>query len=90
MLFNNAAIQIACREDYWNTSIEDFEMSFRINFISVATICHRLIPTMIERGFGRIVNTTSGRFFHAQNFTGLTLEEAVAKAEQIESNPYII
>jgi 3-oxoacyl-[acyl-carrier protein] reductase len=165
IIFNNAAVQIAYRKDFWQTPVEDYEMSFRINFISIATICHRLIPKMIERGFGRVINTTSGirnepeqsgyaaskaaldkftkdlasrlegtdvminitdpgwcrtdlggpnapsavdsvipgiavgafvddkksaRFFHAQNFVGMTLEEAVAKAEKIEANPYII
>lgn len=32
----------------------------------------------------------SGRFLHAQNFVGMTLEEAVAKAQKVEANPYII
>ncbi|MGS2780082.1 SDR family NAD(P)-dependent oxidoreductase [Robertmurraya sp. GLU-23] len=165
IIFNNAAVQIAYRSDYWKTPIEDFEMSFRINFISITTICYRLIPKMIERGFGRIINTTSGiknepeqagyaaskaaldkftkdlaskiegtnvminitdpnwcrtdlggshapntvesaipgvvvgafvddqksgRFFHARNFYGLSLEDAVKKAATIEVNPYII
>src|SRR5690606_19860647 len=49
IVFNNAAVQIAYRRDFWQTPVEDFEMSFRINFISIATICHRLIPKMIER-----------------------------------------
>ena len=165
IVFNNAAVQIAYRRDYWKTPIEDFEMSFRINFIAIATICYRLIPKMIERGFGRVINTTSGiknepeqaayaaskaaldkftkdlasklegtnvminitdpnwcrtdlggpnapnsvedavpgvvvgafvddkksgRFFHAKKFYGLSLDEAVAKAEAFEANPYII
>lgn len=165
IIFNNAAVQIAYRTDYWKTPIEDFEMSFRINFISMTTICYRLMPKMIERGFGRVINTTSGiknepeqagyaaskaaldkftkdlasrlegtdvmmsitdpgwcrtdlggpqatsavesvipgiavgafvddqksgRFFHAQNFTGMTLTDAVAKGEAMEANPYII
>jgi 3-oxoacyl-[acyl-carrier protein] reductase len=60
IIFNNAAVQIAYRPDYWKTPVEDYEMSFRINFISIATICYRLIPKMIERGFGRVINTTSG------------------------------
>jgi len=165
IIFNNAAVQIAYREDFWNTPVEDFEMSFKINFISIVTICNRLIPKMIERGYGRVINTTSGiknepeqagyaaskaaldkftkdlasrlegtdvminitdpnwcktdlggkqapnspesaipgvavgafvndkksgRFFHASNFYGLTLEEAVARAEKIEAVPYII
>jgi 3-oxoacyl-[acyl-carrier protein] reductase len=58
--FNNAAVQIAYRKDYWKTPVEDFDLSFRINFIAVTTICYRLIPKMIERGFGRVINTTSG------------------------------
>lgn len=165
IVFNNAAVQIAYRTDYWNTPVEDFEQSFRINFISVVTICNRLIPKMIQRGFGRVINTTSGirnepeqagyaaskaaldkftkdlasrlegtdvmlnltdpgwcrtdlggpsapndvksvipgiaigafvddkksgRFFPAQSFTGLSLEEAVVKAEQIEAQPHVI
>jgi 3-oxoacyl-[acyl-carrier protein] reductase len=165
IIFNNAAVQIAYRKDYWNTPVEDYEMSFRINFISVTTICNRMVPAMIERGFGRVINTTSGimdqpeqsgyaaskaaldkytkdlasklngtnvmmnladpgwcktdlggpqadnevesvipgitvgafvddkksgRFFPAQQFTGMTLEEAVAEAEKIEAKRYVI
>jgi len=165
IIFNNAAVQIAYRTEYYNTPVEDFEMSFRINFISIATICNRFIPKMIERGFGRIINTTSGiknepeqsgyaaskaaldkftkdlasrldgtnviisltdpgwcrtdlggpqatcpvesvipgiavgafvndqksgRFLPAQNFVGMTLEEAVESAEKIEATPYTI
>jgi len=60
IVFNNAAVQVAYRQDYWKTPVEDLDLSFRINFIAVTTICYRLIPKMIERGFGRVINTTSG------------------------------
>ncbi len=60
IIFNNAAVQVGYRTDFWNTPVEDFDLSFRINTIAVATICHRLMPGMIERGFGRVINTTSG------------------------------
>ncbi|NMB30719.1 MAG: SDR family oxidoreductase [Clostridiales bacterium] len=60
IVFNNAAVQIAYRNDYWKTPIEDFDTSFKINFIAITTICYRLMPGMIERGFGRVINTTSG------------------------------
>ncbi|MCH1639209.1 SDR family oxidoreductase [Paenibacillus timonensis] len=165
IVFNNAAVQIAYRTDYWKTPVSDFEQSFQINFISVATICNRLIPKMIERAFGRVINTTSGiknepeqagyaaskaaldkftkdlasrlegtdvminlndpgwcrtdlggpqapnsvesvlpgivvgafvddkksgRYLPAQSFTGLSLEDAVAKAETFEAVPYTI
>jgi short-subunit dehydrogenase len=60
ILFNNAAVQIGYHENYWSTPLSDFDLSFRINFTAVATICYRLMPKMIERGYGRIINTTSG------------------------------
>ena len=60
IVFNNAAVQVTYREDYWKTPVEDLDLSLRINFIAVTTICYRLIPKMIERGFGRVINTTSG------------------------------
>jgi short-subunit dehydrogenase len=60
IVFNNAAVQVTYREDFWKTPLEDFDLSFQINFIAVTTICYRLIPRMIERGFGRVINTTSG------------------------------
>lgn len=165
IVFNNVAVQIAYRKDYYNTPVEDFEVSFRINFISAVMIANRFIPKMIERGFGRVINVTSGirnepeqsayaaskaaldkwtkdlasrldgtdviisltdpgwcrtdlggpnapndpdtvipgicvgafvndgksgRFLHAQSFTGMTLEEAVAKAHTMEPTPYVI
>ena len=55
IVFNNAAVQIAYRTDYFKTPIEDFDISFRINFIAAITICYRLIPKMIKRGFGRVI-----------------------------------
>ncbi len=60
IIFNNAAVQVAYQEDYWKTPVDGLELSFRINFIAVTTICYRLMPKMIERNFGRVINTTSG------------------------------
>lgn len=165
IVFNNAAVQIAYRKDFWQTPVEDFDASFRINFTAVATICYRLMPKMIDRGFGRVINTTSGiknepeqaayaaskaaldkftkdlasrlegtnvminitdpgwcrtdlggpsapnavqtvipgiavgafvddrksgRFLHAQAFSGMSLADAVAKAETMTATPYVI
>ena len=156
IVLNNAAVQIAYRTEYLTTPVEDYTVSFMINTIAPMMICYHYFPGMIERGFGRIVNTTSGidkepqqagysaskaaldkvtadlgttvegtdvminltdpgwcrtdlggpnapnsvesampgivlgvflddkrsgRIFHAQDFAGLTLEEALAKAE---------
>ena len=59
-IFNNAGVQIAYRNDYYTTPISDFDISFQINFIAITTICYHFLPKMIEKGFGRIINTTSG------------------------------
>jgi short-subunit dehydrogenase len=60
ILFNDAAVQIAYRHEYFKTPAEDFIQSFMINTIAPAMICYRLIPKMVEKGFGRVINTTSG------------------------------
>ena len=60
MVFNNAAIQAAWRQDPWQTTAEDFRKSFEINVISLARICNRLVPPMLARKWGRVVNVTSG------------------------------
>ncbi len=60
IVLNNAAVQIAYRTDYFQTPVEDYTTSFQINTIAPMLICYHYLPKMIERGFGRIVNTTSG------------------------------
>jgi 3-oxoacyl-[acyl-carrier protein] reductase len=57
---NNAAIQTPYREDFWHTPETDFDLSFRVNLTAIATICYFFMPKMIARGFGRVINTTSG------------------------------
>jgi len=60
IVLNNAGMQIAYRVEYLKTPVEDFTESFKINTIAPAMICYHFLPGMMERGFGRIVNTTSG------------------------------
>jgi len=60
ILYNNAAIMAPYRENPWQSTAEDFRKSFEINVISLARICNRLVPLMLERKWGRIVNLTSG------------------------------
>lgn len=163
IVLNNAGLQIAYRTNYYETPVSDYIESFKINTIAPAMICYHFLPKMISRGFGRIVNTTSGirlepeqagysaskaaldkitidlgsklqgtdvlinltdpgwcrtdlggshapnapestipgivvgafiddkksgRYFSAQSFTGMTLEQAVAKAECNLDSPY--
>ena len=60
IVLNNAGLQIAYRTDYYKTPADDYTVSFNINTIAPAMICYHFLPKMTERGFGRIVNTTSG------------------------------
>lgn len=60
IVLNNAGLQIAYRNDYFKTPASDYTESFKINTIAPAMICYHFLPKMIERGFGRILNTTSG------------------------------
>lgn len=60
IVLNNAGLQVTYRNDYYVTPPEDYELSFRINTIAPMMICYHFLPKMIENGFGRIVNTSSG------------------------------
>lgn len=60
IVLNNAGLQIAYRTDYLSTPAEDYTESFKINTIAPMMICYHYLPLMIKRGFGRILNTTSG------------------------------
>ena len=60
VVLNNAGIQIAYRNDYCKTPVSDFTASFMVNTIAPAMVCYHYLPKMAAKGFGRIVNTTSG------------------------------
>lgn len=60
IVMNNAGLQIAYRTEYLKTPASDYDISFRINTIAPMMICYHFLPLMEKRGFGRIVNTTSG------------------------------
>ncbi len=60
IVLNNAGLQIAYRTEYFSTPVSDYTESFKINTIAPALICYHFMPKMIQNGFGRIVNTTSG------------------------------
>lgn len=60
ILYNNAAVQIGYREDWLNVPTEEIRVSFEVNCTALIRICHRLIPGMIQRGWGRVINVTSG------------------------------
>jgi NAD(P)-dependent dehydrogenase (short-subunit alcohol dehydrogenase family) len=59
IVFNNAAVSPPCPSGFWSLSHQDYLATFSVNTIAPIRICHRLIPSMIQRGFGRVINITS-------------------------------
>lgn len=66
IVLNNAGLQIAYRNEYLTTPASDYSTSFVINTIAPMMIVYHFLPSMIARGFGRIVNTTSGIALEAE------------------------
>jgi len=60
IVYNNAAVMTPYRNDWQDFPADDFRKSFEVNVISLIRICHRLIPGMVQRRWGRIINLTSG------------------------------
>ena len=60
VLFNNAAIMTPYRNNYAEVTADDYRRSFEVNVIAPARITHGLLPSMLRRRFGRIVQVTSG------------------------------
>jgi 3-oxoacyl-[acyl-carrier protein] reductase len=59
ILYNNAAIMSPWRDPH-TTPQDDYRKSFEVNVIALTRLCDRLLPPMLQRGWGRIVNVTSG------------------------------
>jgi 3-oxoacyl-[acyl-carrier protein] reductase len=60
VLFNNAAIMTPFREPYTGVTSDDYRKSFEVNVVAPVRITHGLLPAMLKRRFGRIVQVTSG------------------------------
>jgi 3-oxoacyl-[acyl-carrier protein] reductase len=60
ILYNNAAIMTPHHADYWNHSWDEWMLSMKVNVFAMYSMCRAFIPAMIENGFGRVINVTSG------------------------------
>ena len=60
ILYNNAAIMSPFRENYWAHNWEDWISSMKVNVFAIYSLCAAFMPDMIEKGFGRVINLTSG------------------------------
>jgi 3-oxoacyl-[acyl-carrier protein] reductase len=60
ILYNNAAIMTPYHKDFWEHSWEEWMLSMKVNVFAMYSLCSAFIPAMIENGFGRVINLTSG------------------------------
>jgi NAD(P)-dependent dehydrogenase (short-subunit alcohol dehydrogenase family) len=60
ILYNNAAVMTQYRPEIYAAIEDEYTQSFAVNVIAPITLCSIIIPGMIKRGFGRVVNVTSG------------------------------
>lgn len=61
-LVNNAVL-VRPEKPFHEVSDEDFLDLYDVNMVGIHRVCRRLIPPMMERGFGRVVNmgSTAGK-----------------------------
>jgi NAD(P)-dependent dehydrogenase (short-subunit alcohol dehydrogenase family) len=57
VLINNAAVYPKVL--FLESDMDDWEKAIEINVVGMARCCHRALPGMLERGFGRILNVGS-------------------------------
>lgn len=60
ILYNNAAVMTPFKNAYWTHTWEEWILSMKVNVMAMYTLCAAFIPGMVERGFGRVINVSSG------------------------------
>ncbi len=68
VLVNNAGILV--QGDACDVSLADIHASMQVNLLGPWQLCRQLAPKMAERGYGRIVNLTSGYGAFAEGLEG--------------------
>ncbi|MGD0806856.1 MAG: SDR family NAD(P)-dependent oxidoreductase [Anaerolineales bacterium] len=59
ILYNNAAIQNSWKS-VWEITLDEWLVTFQVNLFAMIALCNALVPGMLQRGYGRIINLTSG------------------------------
>jgi len=60
VIVNNAAILLFESSDVLETPLDGFRETFETNCFGVIEVCREFVPPMAERGYGRVVNVSSG------------------------------
>ena len=66
ILYNNAALMTPYHTDYWEHSWDEWMLSMKVNVFAMYSLCAAFIPAMIENGFGRVINLTSGIMYQPE------------------------
>ncbi len=59
ILYNNAAVQNEWAS-IWEIDLAEWRRIFQVNLFAMVRLCNAFAPGMKRRGFGRIINLTSG------------------------------
>lgn len=59
VLYNNAAI-INKETPIFKFSMETWQNIFSVNLFAMVQLCNAFVPQMVDRGFGRVINLSSG------------------------------
>jgi 3-oxoacyl-[acyl-carrier protein] reductase len=59
ILYNNAGFQNTWKP-IWEISLDEWLQSFQVNLFAMIALCNAFAPEMKARGYGRIINLTSG------------------------------
>jgi NAD(P)-dependent dehydrogenase (short-subunit alcohol dehydrogenase family) len=68
VLVNNGAV--LHEGDVLSTSSDDFRRAFDVNVLGALWCCRAFVPGMLERGYGRVVNVSSGWGAFAEGLSG--------------------
>jgi NAD(P)-dependent dehydrogenase (short-subunit alcohol dehydrogenase family) len=60
ILYNNAGVLSQWEDSIFGIPMDDWTRVFEVNLYAMIRLCNAFVPGMIERGWGRIVNVTSG------------------------------
>lgn len=59
IVVNNAAVSPAYPDGVWSVSGEEIQRIFTINAFASVRVIQKLVPPMLDSGFGRVLNVTS-------------------------------
>lgn len=77
ILVNNAGV--LCRDGIEDVSMDDVSMAMQVNVKAPLALIQQVLPGMKERGFGRIINVSSGWGAFAEGMQG-PVAYAISKA----------